>query len=337
MVGVPLDSNDFREGLLPGGLSLISGGERRVGSRRKNDLIMSHINPWAISKICAGSLADTTEVEFSSGERRLRASVPSGELWGSIKDILVYEEYELLRAFSCASLKGGSIVDVGAQVGLYTLKAAPFARRVFSFEPSSTNFGFLKRNVERNSLLNVQVHQTALWSSTGRVRFTDGGAGFVSELGGVGGDYEVDTTTLDAVVAEVGRVDLLKIDVEGAEYDVFPACSDSTLRRIEKIVAEVHVFAPDHLRRLDGILHQLKDSGFNVSIRDTPFQTVTNGVMKPWRSPLRSCNGKSAALYRALLSAVYGAAPVLKRVKASIDIGTQSLLFAYRTQGKEVF
>jgi FkbM family methyltransferase len=235
-----------------------------------------------------------------------------------------------LSAFTCANLNGGLVVDVGAQVGLFTLKASPFARRILSLEPSSRNFAFLKRNVARNMLNNVQVRQTALWSSTGRVKFTDGGAGFVSELGGTKGDYEVETTTLDAVVAEVGEIDLLKIDVEGAEYDIFPMCSDSTLRRIEKIVAEVHVFAPDHPRRLDGILHQLKDSGFNISIRDTPFQTVTTGVMKPWRSPLRSCNGRNVVLYRALLSAVYGAAPVLKRVKGSIDIGTQSLLFAYR-------
>jgi FkbM family methyltransferase len=293
--------------------------------------MVSGINPWAISKICAGSFGDTTEVEFVSGNRRLRASVPSGELWGSIKDILVYEEYELLKTFNCAKLDRGSVIDVGAQVGLFTLKAAPFARRVFSFEPGSRNFSFLTGNVKRNSLLNVQVYQKALWSSAGRVKFTDGGAGFVSELGGAGGDYEVETTTLDAVVAEVGKVDLLKIDIEGAEYDVFSSCSESTLRGIEKMVAEVHVFAPDHPRRLDGIMHQLRDSGFNISLRGTPFQSVATGVMKPWRSPLRSCNGRNVLLYRALLSAVYGATPVLGRVKGSIDIGTQSLLFAYRT------
>jgi hypothetical protein len=46
---------------------------------------------------------------------------------------------------------------------------------------------------------------------------------------------------------------------------------------------------------------------------------------------LKSCNGNDAFLYRALLSAVYGATPILRNLKGSIDVGTQSLLFAYRT------
>jgi FkbM family methyltransferase len=269
-------------------------------------------------------------VEFICGDKRLRASVPSGELWGSIKDILVYEEYELVRAFSCAKLGGAVVVDIGAQVGLFTLKAAAFAKSVSSYEPGSSNFRLLKENVERNSLHNVQLHQTALWSSKGKVKFTEGGAGFVSDLGGTRADYEVETTTLDSVVAEAGHVDLLKMDIEGAEYDVFPHCEAGTLRRIEKIVAEVHVFAPDHARRLEGIVRQLKDSGFSVSLQSIPFQDTVAGLMKPWHSPLRSCNGRSAFLYRALLSAVYGATPLLRRVKGSIDIGTQYLIFGHR-------
>jgi len=243
---------------------------------------------------------------------------------------LVYEEYELLGAFSCANLSGGVIIDVGAQVGLFTLKAAPFARRVFSYEPSSKNFPSLKKNVERNSLPNVQLHQKALWSSMGTVKFTDGGAGSVSGLGGMKGGYEVETTTLDAVVEEAGNVDLVKMDIEGAEYDVFSKCAASTLRRIARMVAEVHVFAPDHPKRLEGVVRQLEHSGFNVSLRSIPFQNAIVGFMKPWQNPLKSCNGRNAFLYRALLSAVYGATPILRRVKGSIDIGTQYLLFAQR-------
>jgi FkbM family methyltransferase len=244
---------------------------------------------------------------------------------------LVYEEYELFRAFSCANLKGGSVIDVGAQVGLFTLKAAPFAKHILSCEASSKNFPLLKANVERNSLRNVQVQHKALWSSTGRVRFTDGGAGFVSELLGKVGGYDVETTTLDAVVAEVGNVNLLKMDIEGAEYEVFRTCTKSTLQHIEKLVAEVHMFAPDHPKKLTGIMQQLRESGFSISMLKTPSQGIIDGLMKPWQSPLKSCNGKSVFLYRALLSAIYGATPILRNLKGSIEIGTESLLFAYRT------
>ena len=294
-------------------------------------MIASLINPWTISKICARSFEATTEVGFISGDRQLTASVPSGELWGSIKDILVYEEYEFLGSFRCANLRGGLVIDVGAQVGLYTLKTAPFAKRVISFEPSMKNFRYLKKNVERNSLLNVEINQRALWSSTGRVKFTNGGAGFVSDLVGARGDYEVETTTLEEVVANVGRVNLLKIDIEGAEYDVFRLCTESTLRQIERIVAEVHVYAADHPRKLEALILQLRDSGFSIAMQKIPFQNVIGGLTKPWQSALQSCNGKNIFLYRAFLSAVYGSIPIVKRLKGSTDIGTQSLLFAYRS------
>ena len=293
-------------------------------------MIASFLNPWTISRICAGSFGDVTETEFVSGNRRLTASVPSEELWGSIKDVLVYEEYELMSPFSCANMTGGLIVDIGAQVGLYTLKAAPFAGRVISFEPSAKNFSFLKANVDRNSLPNVQLHQQALWSSKGRVKFTDGGAGFVSVLGGSGVGYEVETTTLDEVILEAGEVSLLKMDIEGAEYDVFLSCRESSLRHVEKIVAEVHVYAPAHAGQFGSLVQRLKNSGFTTIIQNVPFQNSARGLAKPWRAPLKRCNGRNAIPYRALLSAVYGGAPFLGPLKKSIDIGTQSLLFAYR-------
>ncbi len=290
----------------------------------------SPFNPWTISKLCAGSFGVTAEVEFKSGGFRVTSTIPSGELWGSVKDILVFEEYELLPRFSCSGLAGGVVVDVGAQVGLYSLKTAPFAERVVSFEPSIRNFRMLRANVERSPFRNVSIRQQALWSSTGAVKFTDGGAGFVSELGGARGDYDVETTTIDEVVTECGRVALLKMDMEGAEYNVMPVCSESALRRIDRIVAEVHVFAPDHPAELKNLIQRLESAGFTVVLKPLPFQTVLEGIVKPWRSPLAKCNGRSVALYRMLLSAVYGATPLVRNLKGSMDIGTQSLLFAYR-------
>ena len=290
----------------------------------------SPFNPWTISKLCAGSFGETAEVDFTSGGVRLTSTIPSGELWGSVKDILVFEEYELLPQFSCSKLTGGVVVDVGAQVGLYSLKTAPFADRVIAFEPSIKNFRMLKANVERSPFRNVRIRQQALWSSKGVVKFTDGGAGFVSELGGAPGDYDVETTTIEDVVTECGRIALLKMDMEGAEYSVMPVCSEAALRKIERIVAEVHVFAPDHAAKLQNLMRLLEDAGFSVVLKKLPFQNVAEGLFKPWSNSLGRCNGRSTVLYRLFLAAVYGATPLVRNLKGSMDIGSQSLLFAYR-------
>ena len=303
-----------------------SGSSAGAGRTR----VMASINPWSISRLCAGSFGGRTEIEFVSGGRRLTSTVPSGELWGSVKDILVFEEYELLGQFTCESLRGGIVVDIGAQVGLYTLKMSSFAEEVISFEPSLKNFRLLTANVERNSVLNVRLRQQALWSSKGRVKFTDGGAGFISELGGAPGDYEVETTTLDDVVAEFGRISLMKMDMEGAEYNVMSSSKESTLRQIDRIVAEVHIFAAGHLGELEGMIQKLRGAGFTLVIKPIPFQSVADGLLKPWRSSLQKCDGRSVPIYRAFLSVVYGATPIVKNLKGSIDTGTQSLLFAYR-------
>ena len=292
------------------------------------------VNPWRISRLLAGASRDECEIEFTSGNRRIRATVRSDELWGSIKDVLVFEEYELLPAFALPLTQGKIVVDAGANAGLYSLKAAPFAKRVVSFEPSLKNSRLLARNVEQNGVRNVSVEQKAVWSKQGEVRFTDRNVGVVSQLVQAAGDYSVPTVVLDDLVDELGNIGLLKMDIEGAEYEVLLSCSDSTLRRIENIAAEFHLYRPEHLQQLSSIAVKLSRAGFTVSNLSEPSMKQAHNALKPWRNSLLTCNGRRAFLYRAFLTGVYGGSPMLKGMKSSIDIGTQALVFAYRNAQK---
>jgi FkbM family methyltransferase len=60
-------------------------------------------------------------------------------------------------------------LDIGANVGIYTLVMSDLARtgRVFAFEPASMNFGFLQRNIADNYVLNVTSHRVALGNKFG--------------------------------------------------------------------------------------------------------------------------------------------------------------------------
>jgi FkbM family methyltransferase len=126
---------------------------------------------------------------------------------------------------------GDTIVDVGANVGIWTLGAARRAGkhgRAVAFEPVVDNVRRLKRNLMLNGLENVQCEQRVVSDVVGRVTFYQPRGGH-SGLGSLSARDEVDlpieavSTTLDQYCAEagVGRIDFLKVDVEGAELAVF--------------------------------------------------------------------------------------------------------------------
>jgi FkbM family methyltransferase len=122
-------------------------------------------------------------------------------------------------------VKPGAVVcDLGAHVGYYTLLAAVLSGpggKVYAFEPSPRNLSRLRRHVAMNACQNIVVFDYALSDHEGTAHFETqcgSGVGHLSESGGI----EVKLTTLDILAAE-GRITLpnvLKIDVEGAEYDV---------------------------------------------------------------------------------------------------------------------
>lgn len=134
------------------------------------------------------------------------------------------------------------IVDAGANVGLTSILFAnrfPGAR-ILAIEPERGNYELLERNVE--PYRNVTPIRAALWSENGTVSLVDpgnGSWGFMTEAGADG--ERVKACTLDAVMREHGveRVDVLKVDIEGAEAEVF-ADPSAWIDRVDSIVIELH-------------------------------------------------------------------------------------------------
>jgi len=74
-----------------------------------------------------------------------------------------YEEYETKLILKQIE-RNGVVVDVGANIGYYTLLMAQKAKRVYAIEPEPVNFEILKKNVEENNLKNVVL----IWAAAGR-------------------------------------------------------------------------------------------------------------------------------------------------------------------------
>jgi FkbM family methyltransferase len=144
-------------------------------------------------------------------------------------DVLGRFEFErLTRGLLLDALRPGDVmIDVGAHVGIVTLQAARHVGRdghVHSVEPTPANADMLRRNVEAGELANVSVHECAAGSEPGTAVLHQMGLTHLNSLVGANpyssesSGVEVPVHRLDDLVD--GRVDAIKIDVEGAELEV---------------------------------------------------------------------------------------------------------------------
>jgi FkbM family methyltransferase len=147
--------------------------------------------------------------------------------------------------------RGGTLVDAGANWGYFSLLGAAQvgpAGRVIALEPDPRQFARLRANVALNGLTNVTALAVAAGAREGiatLIGYAEGadnrGVSRVAEIGAAGAHYEVRCATIDALTASCRRVDVVKIDVEGAEPDVLNGMHTGMgERRYAAIVLELH-------------------------------------------------------------------------------------------------
>ena len=137
-------------------------------------------------------------------------------------------EYKKRVRFEKEIYPGSIVYDIGAHVGYYSLLASILVGakgRVFAFEPLPDNLTKLYWHMDLNNCANVVIHQIAVSSKSGSVVFRKKGIhnSESSFIGGVEGDsIEVATASLDNLILanKILPADFIKIDVEGAEFEV---------------------------------------------------------------------------------------------------------------------
>ncbi len=188
----------------------------------------------------------------------------------------IYERH-LIDFFKEHVREGMHVIDAGANIGLYSLLAAKLGGpggRVWSFEPNSENARLLLASALLNGLNNVTLHPVALGRERGYTFFT-------SAVGSNGGVLEqarrslthpsckiVPTARLDDF--DIARVDLLKMDVEGAEGLLMQGAGELMARCRPIVTTE---FSDEMLTRISGIsgaafLGLFRGQGYSVSLLD---------------------------------------------------------------------
>lgn len=141
---------------------------------------------------------------------------------------------------------GNMVVDVGAHLGIYTLKVASqvgTSGKIIAIEPNKPNFSLLTQNIKLNNLSNVVPLNVALANEKRKMRLythKDSRAHSIRVRGELGFD-EVEALPLDDLLSDLGisKVDLLKINAEGAELMILDGAKDS-LDGISRIVVTTH-------------------------------------------------------------------------------------------------
>jgi FkbM family methyltransferase len=162
-------------------------------------------------------------------QRPPRTREADGLLWldrgpGS-GDALGFADHEApLRPILAGLLPdGGVLLDVGAHVGHWTLRLASKASRVVAVEANPATAATLQLHLALNDITNVTVVQLAAWDKQARLRLHDPNdqieGGSTRVLAAENGDGTVPAGRLDQLpeLIGIGRLDLVKLDVEGAD------------------------------------------------------------------------------------------------------------------------
>jgi len=186
--------------------------------------------------------------------------------------IFLRDEYRLRPILSPDSC----VLDLGGNVGVFSARVAPEVHRVIVYEPVPENFDRLRANT--SGFPNLQCNQAAVSGDSGKIEIfmpaNDKLTGVYSAHPDGNELLSTDSVTVDAVSLDrvfdqhqIERCDLLKIDVEGAEYEILGRASRLTLDKIQRIHGEYHDVVPaSPTNRIEGFTRFLEEIGFIVDV-----------------------------------------------------------------------
>lgn len=166
------------------------------------------------------------------------------------------------------------VVDIGAHEGYISCLLSQIVEggKVFSIEPNPENLAFLNRNVKLNSAANIKVIEKAVGKEKAKMPFycsTDLGAnGSLIPFSYFSQDQvEVDVDTLDNLLADLKRLNFLKVDTEGNELDVFLGAQQILSLHKPHICFEVSLTFWAYIENsVDSLFNLLKKQGYELFV-----------------------------------------------------------------------
>ena len=169
---------------------------------------------------------------------------------------------------------GRNVLDIGANVGAFSLFATQQgAKKVVAFEPVSSTFKTLQENITRSGFDNITLVQSGVLSFPGEIKISLHEESGHNSMYDVDGEFEtVPVVTLGDALAYFDDDNIyLKIDCEGAEYDILLGATREQLDRVTNISMEVHTDLHPKYNNAEVIGDRLREYGFYLTDRQQIF------------------------------------------------------------------
>lgn len=165
------------------------------------------------------------------------------------------------------------ILDCGGHIGMVSMyyKSLYPGAKIKVFEPLPSLIPYLRKNIEQNQLDDIEIIEKAIWHSDGEVSIYEDAEEenhWTSTTSVVEGAWRTDQNTKPVQVSAARLshylkepIDILKMDIEGAETEVIRECQ-GRLKNVKHIMIEFHA---NRLHRPELILKILKSSGFTLT------------------------------------------------------------------------
>jgi len=250
------------------GVSLASEADRKTLLLTKGDRRI-RVKDWDTAAIASYSFDDMFGAVQSNGEKLVDYSQPAWHTMARTGERFYFTaiaDLEVDEFFATYSVKvgpGGVVYHVGAYCGVQTVEFSRMvgsAGRVVAFEPDRESFRALEKNLAEHHAANVVAVNKGLWSSVTELRFfaTEGmHSSFTNAPSHEKVECVLPVTTADAVASELQltRMDLFKIDAEGAEFEILKGATQVLDTLSPAIFIDVHLHTDPQLdRKIDELL-----------------------------------------------------------------------------------
>jgi FkbM family methyltransferase len=201
------------------------------------------VRNWPVLLKLRGQEGSETRLELRDGTQFAVRSLMDAWI---VKETNLDRDYEV---HGTAIEDGWTIVDIGAGLGDFTVFAARRTQhgRVLAYEPAPDSMALLDKNLRLNGTNNVDVFPYAVSSKGGELTLdVSGGVAVQYRTVGDSSPERGKITVRSVALADVlsglpgGACDFLKMDCEGAEYDMLLNLEAAALRRVRRICLEYH-------------------------------------------------------------------------------------------------
>lgn len=159
------------------------------------------------------------------------------------------------------------IIDVGAHIGVFSIYASVLNPnvKIFAFEPEEANVALLKGNLKLNNIQNVVVRGVAVGAEDGLKDFfvsADSHNHSFFDVNGSLKKIKVQVQSFGKILQKAEIVDLVKMDSEGAEFEILNSLSAEDFAKVRAFYIEYHEYSPE--MKAEELIKLIQRNGFKT-------------------------------------------------------------------------